>query len=130
MAPPCLCTVYGVGHTHTHTHTHTGGICENQLPFAGGVMRTLNTGIVTVLNYGQRVPPAVSAITFAHEAGHNFGSNVSSTSIVETVGNWQIQIKTTEIILYGQHLYHVHICIYVSWVRFSSTVHVIDLYCR
>ena len=42
-------------------------------------MRTLNTGIVTVLNYGQRVPPAVSAITFAHEAGHNFGSNVSNT---------------------------------------------------
>lgn len=46
-----------------------GGICQEEL----------NTGIVTTLNYGQRVPPAVTVLTFAHEAGHNFGSEVSAT---------------------------------------------------
>ena len=52
-----------------------GGICEEFTQFSGG-SRTLNTGIVTLLNYGSRVPTAVTAITFTHEAGHNFGSQV------------------------------------------------------
>ena len=53
-----------------------GGICERYQTFAGGVRKTLNTGIVSLLNYGRRVPTGVSALTFAHEAGHNFGSQV------------------------------------------------------
>ena len=44
-----------------------GGICD----------RNLNTGIVTILNYRQRVPREVTVLTLAHEIGHNFGSEVS-----------------------------------------------------
>lgn len=50
-----------------------GGICDN-VGYYGGIRRTLNTGVVTSVNYGQRVPNAVIALIFAHETGHNFGS--------------------------------------------------------
>ncbi|KRY52854.1 Disintegrin and metalloproteinase domain-containing protein 10, partial [Trichinella britovi] len=55
----------------------SGGICEIYKPYSEGsrrVRRSLNTGIITLVNYHNRVPPKVSQLTLAHEIGHNFGS--------------------------------------------------------
>ncbi|XP_026469546.1 disintegrin and metalloproteinase domain-containing protein 10-like [Ctenocephalides felis] len=52
---------------------NAGGVCEKNGHYRGS-MKSLNTGIVTLLNYGKHVPPSVSHVTLAHEIGHNFGS--------------------------------------------------------
>ena len=57
----------------------SGGICERYKEFKENgrkVMKSLNTGIVSIVNYNKRVPFKVSQLTFAHEMGHNFGSPV------------------------------------------------------
>lgn len=61
----------------------SGGICEKFKTYTetvGGLYqstkRSLNTGIITFVNYNSRVPPKVSQLTLAHEIGHNFGSPV------------------------------------------------------
>ncbi|KPM04306.1 Kuzbanian-like protein [Sarcoptes scabiei] len=55
---------------------NAGGVCEKNGHYRGS-LKSLNTGIVTLLNYGKHVPPIVSHVTLAHEIGHNFGSPVS-----------------------------------------------------
>ena len=47
-----------------------GGVCEKRKDIQGG-MKSLNSGIVTLINYGSRVSDAVSQITFAHEVKIN-----------------------------------------------------------
>ncbi|KAK2147322.1 hypothetical protein LSH36_559g00017 [Paralvinella palmiformis] len=65
----------------------SGGICERHKEYNEHnrpISKSLNTGIVTLVNYGTRVPPKVSTLTFAHEIGHNFGSPHDSGSCVPT----------------------------------------------
>ena len=50
-----------------------GGICD-QGGFRNGKRQTLNTGIVTTINYNKPLTNAVIMLTFTHELGHNFGS--------------------------------------------------------
>lgn len=52
-----------------------GGICEERVRLSVGE-RSLNTAIVTSLNFGRRQPRPVTIVTIAHELGHNFGSPV------------------------------------------------------
>lgn len=54
-----------------------GGICDDFIDYGGGKKRSYNTGVVTLKLYGRFTPPRVSEITFAHELGHGFGSQVS-----------------------------------------------------
>lgn len=54
-----------------------GGICDKFVDYGGGKKRSYNTGVVTMKLYGRFTPPRVSEITFAHELGHGFGSQVS-----------------------------------------------------
>lgn len=56
-----------LGLAYVASRGSAGGICDSNL----------NTGIVTILNYRRRVPTQVTVLTTAHEAGHNFGSEVS-----------------------------------------------------
>ncbi|KAH9368580.1 hypothetical protein HPB48_009822 [Haemaphysalis longicornis] len=60
-----------------------GGICEKNRPSVDTKPGTneyqqyhlsLNTGIITFVNYNSFISFAVSEVTFAHELGHNFGS--------------------------------------------------------
>ena len=50
-----------------------GGVCQKQVRLSSGI-RSLNSAIVSLINFGERVPRKVSLITTAHEFGHNFGS--------------------------------------------------------
>ena len=53
-----------------------GGICDRYVDYGGGKERSYNTGVVTMKLYGRFTPPRISEITFAHELGHGFGSQV------------------------------------------------------
>nr|XP_019936185.1 PREDICTED: disintegrin and metalloproteinase domain-containing protein 10-like [Paralichthys olivaceus] len=64
-----------------------GGICSTQTMPRSGRMSTLNTGLVTVQNYGQFLPPRLVQLTFAHELGHSLGSPVSRLSDQPICGN-------------------------------------------
>lgn len=55
-----------------------GGVCEKR-QIIQGVAKSLNTGILTVVNYQSRVPELVSQLTFAHEVAHNFGAEHDPT---------------------------------------------------
>ncbi|CAG0921849.1 unnamed protein product [Notodromas monacha] len=52
-----------------------GGVCERRGRITGHDQElSLNTGVVTFLNYNSKVTIKVSQLTLAHEIGHNFGA--------------------------------------------------------
>ncbi|CAF0878218.1 unnamed protein product [Brachionus calyciflorus] len=61
------------------TNGGSGGICEKQANVQG-TLKSTNTGIVTMVNFGARVPEVVNQITFAHEVGHSLGSEHDPTN--------------------------------------------------
>lgn len=50
-----------------------GGICQRRITYNNKRL-SLNTNLVTNVNAGQRMPVYVTALTYAHEMGHSFGS--------------------------------------------------------
>eukprot|EP00051_Salpingoeca_urceolata_P016028 m.210977 g.210977 ORF g.210977 m.210977 type:complete len:1408 (+) comp18570_c2_seq2:346-4569(+) len=59
---------------------YVGTICRDSAnfgtsSFTGQTLRSRNTGITTITNFGSTSPRTQSMLVFAHELGHNFGSN-------------------------------------------------------
>ncbi|XP_050396722.2 disintegrin and metalloproteinase domain-containing protein 10 [Patella vulgata] len=77
--------VLGLAWTASLDENTAGGVCEKYLEI-NGVYRSLNTGFVTTLNYGQTVPNIVCHLTLAHEIGHNMGSEHDPENITCTPG--------------------------------------------
>ncbi|KAM4548078.1 disintegrin and metalloproteinase domain-containing protein 10 [Odontesthes bonariensis] len=51
-----------------------GGVCSQHTTLRNGRTSSLNTGLVTIQNYGQFLPPRQVQLTMAHELGHSLGS--------------------------------------------------------
>lgn len=61
-----------------------GGVCQDRVSVQG-VEKSLNSGLVTLVNYNSRIPARVNQITFVHEVGHTFGSSHDNSTC--TPGN-------------------------------------------
>ena len=66
-----------------------GGICDKhtRYNFNGTVsVASLNTGIISTVNYGKELSPRVSHLNFAHQIGHSLGSQHDNTGICAPFG--------------------------------------------
>lgn len=76
-----VCSVEFDDNTANHSFIldSRGGICEKPAKdiYEGQrVMKTLNTGMITVINHNTRTSSLMTELTFAHEVGHNLGAEV------------------------------------------------------
>ena len=106
--------VLGLAYVAQPGTTGGGGICSS----------TLNTGIVTLLNFGRRVPENINQLTFAHELGHNFGSGVSGHTHVRTYVHTCVHSRSVihcySLRRYGHSCISnrcTYVCMYCTYVR-------------
>ncbi|UJR16435.1 hypothetical protein I4U23_003337 [Adineta vaga] len=68
-----------------------GGICEKPAKdiYEGQrIIKTLNTGMITIINHNTRTSALMTELTFAHEIGHSLGAEVKKMgSVVIAVKN-------------------------------------------
>jgi hypothetical protein len=78
VSPPA--DIERVEHRPSTSLDSRGGICEKPAKdmYEGQrVTKTLNTGMITVINHNSRTSSLMTELTFAHEVGHNLGAEVS-----------------------------------------------------
>uniref|UniRef100_A0A4W4G9X0 Si:ch1073-396h14.1 n=1 Tax=Electrophorus electricus TaxID=8005 RepID=A0A4W4G9X0_ELEEL len=51
-----------------------GGICSKHIQLKDGRTSSMNTGLVTLKNFGRYLPPKFVQLTLAHELGHSLGA--------------------------------------------------------
>ncbi|XP_056459563.1 disintegrin and metalloproteinase domain-containing protein 10 [Gadus chalcogrammus] len=64
-----------------------GGICSQHTTLRDGRQSSLNTGLVTLQNYGMYLPPRHFQLTLAHELGHSLGAPHDEGSNCGTLGS-------------------------------------------
>jgi disintegrin and metalloproteinase domain-containing protein 10 len=68
-----------ISHASFFASDSRGGICEKPAKdiYQGKrIIKTLNSGVITVINYNTRTSALVTELTFAHEVGHSLGAEV------------------------------------------------------
>ncbi|XP_034561874.1 disintegrin and metalloproteinase domain-containing protein 10 [Notolabrus celidotus] len=66
---------------------NAGGICSKETRVRNWKRSTLNTGLVTIQNYGQFLPPRQVQLTIAHELGHSLGADHDQGSNCGNLGS-------------------------------------------
>ncbi|XP_072020382.1 LOW QUALITY PROTEIN: disintegrin and metalloproteinase domain-containing protein 10-like [Amphiura filiformis] len=78
-----------------------GGVCQQRVIYRDDDLpSSLNTALVTTINYGNRVPKQVTSVTVMHEIGHSFGSlhdpSTSECAPDGSYGNYIMFPKATD----------------------------------
>ncbi|XP_052085168.1 disintegrin and metalloproteinase domain-containing protein 10-like [Mytilus californianus] len=79
-----------------------GGICDKYKSFTENglsVMKSLNTGVVTLLNNNNSLTQRMSQLSFAHQVGHSFGSPHDSGNLCTPYDNSAVDAEQRNYIM-------------------------------